>query len=194
MFLHDRVGMNTSRVDRPMANGTETYAYASGPDFSDAGLLVYASNENNLAEGDTDGLDDIYVFNVFTGGNVPIELTHPGAPALEYEWAPAISADGRYVTFMGVTVGEWSNYLANVYVVDRQTGQSYEISVRPDGSRDDHASAPAISADGLSIAFSAGAEMLQWGWGNTGVFVATNVALSPSEIDVPRKAAHSRSI
>jgi hypothetical protein len=185
MFLHDRVGMNTSRVDRPMANGTETYAYASGPDFSDAGLLVYASNENNLAEGDTDGLDDIYVFNVFTGGNVPIELTHPGAPALEYEWAPAISADGRYVTFMGVTVGEWSNYLANVYVVDRQTGQSYEISVRPDGSRDDHASAPAISADGLSIAFSAGAEMLQWGWGNTGVFVATNVALSPSEIDVP---------
>ncbi len=185
MFLHDRVGMTTSRVDRPMANGTETYAYASGPDFSDAGLLVYATNEDNLAEGDTDGRDDIYVFNVFTGGNVPIELTHPGAPALEYEWAPSISADGRYLTFMGGTVGEWSNVLANVYVVDRQTGQSYEISVRPDGSRDDHTGAPAISADGLSIAFSAGAEMLQWGWGNTGIFVATNVALSPSEIDVP---------
>ena len=73
-----------------------------GPGLQRAGLfLVYSSSANNLAEGDTDGLDDIYVFNVLTGGNIPIELTHAGAPALDYEWAPAISADGRYVTFIG---------------------------------------------------------------------------------------------
>jgi Tol biopolymer transport system component len=67
----------------------------------------------------------------------------------------AISADGRYVTFMGHPIeasGTPTN--SNVYVVDRQTGQSYEISVRPDGTRRQHAGAPAISADGLSIAFT----------------------------------------
>jgi hypothetical protein len=184
LFLHDRVTGNTGRVDTPMAGIVSTPAYSGSPDFSDAGHLAYVSNENNLAEGDTDGLEDVYVFNIFSGGNVPIELSHDGAPALDFEWSPAISADGRYVAFTGVMSGDWWNDAYNVFVVDRQTGLSYPISVRPDGSLDNGAGPPSISADGSSIAFSAGAAMLPNAWGPTGIFVAAGVALSPSEIEI----------
>lgn len=184
LYLYDRVAATTVRVDRAMAGGADMSAYSGGPDFSESGHLVYSSNADNLAEGDTDGNDDVYVYDIATGVNTPIELTHPGAPVLDAEWAPAISADGRYVAIMGVQWGQWLT-LSNVYAVDRQTGLSYEISVWPDGSRDNRSGAPSISADGSAIAFVAGPEMLLNGWGNTGVFVATGVALSPSEIEVP---------
>ncbi|HEX6162282.1 MAG TPA: Ig-like domain repeat protein [Vicinamibacterales bacterium] len=186
MFVHDRSVGTTFRVDVPMVpGGIDTFGYASGPDFSDANHIAYASSTDNLAEGDTDGQPDIYVFNLLTGGNVPIELSHEGAPALHYEWSPAISGDGRYVAFTGVTVDEWWTNYTNVYAVDRQTGLSYEISVRGDGTRDDNAGAPAITADGSAIAFDAGADLIPYGAGYQGVFVATGVALAPSEIDVP---------
>jgi len=185
LYVHDRVTGNASRVDLAMAGGVDIPAYSGNPDFSDNGLLAYTSNADNLAEGDTDGKEDIFVFNLWTGGNLPVELSHPGAPALELEWSPAISADGRYLAFTGVSLGEWSSEVSNVYVVDRQTGLSYEISVRPDGTRDDDAGAPSISADGAAIAFDAGPWMLLNGCCQQGVFVATGVDLSPPTIDVP---------
>jgi Tol biopolymer transport system component len=183
MYLHDRVTLTTTRVDRPIG-GTDTYAYAGNADFSESGHLVYSSSADNLTEGDQDFNADVFLFDVFTGGNVAVELTHPGAPALEFEWSPAISADGRYLTFTGASFDGWNqNY--NVYVVDRQTGESYAISAWPDGTLDNRAGAPSISADGSAIAFAAGPEMLVYGFGNNGVFVATGVALSPSDITVP---------
>ena len=185
LYLYDRVATTTVRVDRAMAGGPDISAYSGGPDFSESGHLAYWSNADNLAEGDTDGDDDVYVYDIATGVNTPIELSHPGAPALDAEWSPAISADGRFVAFSGVQYGQGWNTFYNVYAVDRQTGLSSEISVWPDGTRDDGAGAPSISADGAAIAFAAGAEMLLNGWGNDGVFVATGVALSPSVIEVP---------
>jgi hypothetical protein len=183
LYLYDRIATTTVRVDLALGGGPEPVAYTSGPDFSESGHLAYSSNADNLVQGDSDAGDDIFVYDIATGVNTAVELSHAGAPALDGKWAPAMSADGRLVAFMGA---EWTwDYFYNVFVVDRQTGLSYDISVRPDGSRDNNAGTPSISADGSAIAFTAGPEMLVNNWGNNGVFVVTGVAMTPSEITVP---------
>jgi hypothetical protein len=184
MYLHDRQAGTTVRVDRPTIEFPDVNAYSSAPHFSEAGHLVYGSNAPYLVEGDTDLSEDVFVFNIFTGGHERILLTHSDPPPLLYRWTPSISADGRYLAFMGATDDNgYRQYHA--FAFDRQIGMSYELSLWPDGTRDGSAGTPWISADGSSIAFSANPQMLVDGYGNNGVFVVTNVALSPSEIDVP---------
>ena len=186
LFLHDRVAMTTVRVDVPAPGRSESNWSSYGADFSAAGHLVYVSNGNNITAGEPDFWysDDVIVYDIATGVNTDVQLTHPGAPAVEYEWAPAISDDGRFVAFNGVT---WDyDPIENVYVVDRQTGLSYDISVRPDGTRDNDAvGRPSISADGSAIAFVAGPAMLVNGFGDPGVFVVTHVEVSPPYVMVP---------
>ncbi len=186
IYLYDLINGTTALIDRTTVGSVDESAYSSGPDFSDAGLLAYSSNANNLTESDSGYYDyDVFVFNVLTGGNTLVP-THAGETGLFYVWSPQISADGRYVAYTKATPDEWGwQYHYNIYAVDRQTGFSTAISTHPDGTLDNNTGAPSISADGLSIAFHANPEMLMWGWGNTGIFVATGVDLTPSHFDVP---------
>lgn len=185
VYVHDRVSAMTFRVDRPGFGVPEAVAFGSGPDFSDAGYLAYSTSAP-LVETDTDTQDDVYVINLITGGNVLINVTQLDPAALTYVWAPAISADGRYVAVMtGELTPPWYNSAYNVYGVDRQTQQSYLVSVSPYGYAMNNTSAPSITADGSGIAFKAGAEMLINGWGNEGIFVAEAISITSSETEVP---------
>jgi hypothetical protein len=188
VYVHDRVTTQSYRIDRPSAGYFDENAYSFAPDFSDSGLVAYSSNQPNLVEGHVNfNGSDIYVFNLITGGNTLVQLTHPNAPVLNFGWTPAITADGRYVAFMGASYSPpYYAYEYNVYAVDRQANQSYELSVHWDGTRDNNASAPSISADGSAIAFAADAGMIFNNCcSSRGVFVVTNVGLSPADTDVP---------
>ena len=186
MYVHDRVTAMTFRVDHPAAGYFDENAYSSSPDFTDNGLLAYASTQPNLVEGHVNPNGDIYVFNLITGGNALIPFDQPGAPILDYVWSPAISADGRYVAFIG-SVYNYGNPSYNVYAFDRQTLQATLVSVHADGSADNHASAPSMTADGSGIAFAADSNTLieNFGGSSHGVFVATAVALTATETEVP---------
>jgi Tol biopolymer transport system component len=62
---------------------------------------------------------------------------------------PSLSADGRYVAF----VGAFNNY-QNVFVKDRQTGAIQLVSIASDGTPgDNHSHSPSLSADGRYVAF-----------------------------------------
>jgi Tol biopolymer transport system component len=90
-------------------------------------------------------------------------------PGDRASWAPAFSADGRYVAFVSeannLVPGDTAN--ADVFVRDRQTGQTTRVSVASDGAESNssvgsvYASKPAaISADGRYIAFPSWASNL----------------------------------
>ena len=181
LYLYDRINDTTVRVDRPLPSGGDIEAYSHDPDFSDNGLLVFATNIPNLVIGDLDAQHDIFVYDIATTQRTRLELTHANAPDLNYVYGPTISADGRYVAFTGEDGVDTGLY--DIYAIDRHTSESYEISVRYDGTRDGQTGWAAISADGSAIAFNGSWQFLANPDGY-GVYVSTAVSVSPLEVEV----------
>ena len=154
------------------------------PTSSDAGELVYTSNAPNLVADDADSWSDVFVNNIATASQTRLQLSHVGAPAFTEAFA-AISADGRYVAVTGYEIGAMGEDIFNVYAIDRQLQTSYDISVRPDGSRDNASMSASISADGGFIAFMGSPAVIHGPEMIGGVYVATAVDVSPSDVDVP---------
>jgi hypothetical protein len=183
LYVHDRaIGVTT--LIGPAGSTPEAPLYATAPDFGD-GVLAYVTNEPNLAPGDASLDLDVFVIDLLTGGRSRVTLTHAGAPTLFQSFSPAISRDGRFVTFVGSEMSFGGIELHDVYAVDRTLGRSFLVSARPDGSRATRVGDyPSISDDGSAIAFLAGPGLLLDHTGNDGVFVATDFGLSPATLDL----------
>ncbi len=86
-----------------------------------------------------------------------VNLNRFGLQSNGGSWAPAMSADGRYVavhSWASDLVAGDSNGHYDVYVRDRLLGANYMISSTWDGHLSNDVSyRPAISADGMSVAF-----------------------------------------
>ena len=68
--------------------------------------------------------------------------------------SPALSADGRFVTFLGRHPSYPQNRFAQILVHDRQAGTTDQVSVNSFGTAGNgHNERPVISADGRSVAF-----------------------------------------
>jgi Tol biopolymer transport system component len=78
--------------------------------------------------------------------------------------APSISSDGRYVAFQSAAtdlVPAGSNGLVQIFVHDRQTGTTTQVSVNSGGQEGDFpSSAPSISGDDWHVAFESWATNL----------------------------------
>jgi Tol biopolymer transport system component len=113
---------------------------------------------------------------------VRASLTSTGAQINGYNALPAVSADGRWVTFDSysdaVVPGD-ANGTRDVFLRDMQTGQVRLISQKPDGTDANGGSAgPSISADGRYVAFISNALNLGAGTtnGSEDVYVYDRVA------------------
>ena len=104
--------------------------------------------------------------------------------------APAISKDGRYVAFYSdasnLVAGD-TNRARDVFVHDRQTGETTRVSVAQDGSQANGESfAPAISGDGRYVVFSSSASNLVAGDTNNAndIFVRDRVANTTTRLSL----------
>ncbi len=108
------------------------------PDLSaDGRLLVFTSGADNLAGAvDTNQTDDVFVRNLETGAVALVSADVDGAAAEGQSRAPAISADGRYVSFSSdasnLADGD-DNAREDVYVRDLATGRTQLVSVARGG-------------------------------------------------------------
>jgi hypothetical protein len=94
-----------------------------------------------------------------------LSVASNGAEGLDNSYQPALSADGRYVTFISNAqnlVPNDTNAAYDVFVRDRQTGITERVSVGPGGVQANNASTspPAISADGRYVVFVSSASNL----------------------------------
>jgi hypothetical protein len=91
----------------------------------------------------------------------PITLVSKGVQATATGRRPVISHNGRYVAFDG-RLGPYSSVSSAVFVYDRQTGITKEISVNANGdsANGEWTANPSISADGQIIAFYSNATNL----------------------------------
>ena len=179
VFVHDRQTGETTRVSVDSsgaeANGSSEASAISG----DGRYVAFSSYASNLVSGDTNGMIDIFVHDRQTGQTTRVSVNSSRAQANDNssDFHVAISWDGRYVAFQSdasnLVTGD-TNGMGDVFVHDRQTGQTTRVSVASGGTEANASSSgPDLSDDGRYVAFSSSATNLVSGDtnGKTDVFV-----------------------
>jgi hypothetical protein len=164
VFVHDRLTGQTTRVS-VASDGTQGNGWSGTSSISaDGRFVAFHSAASNLAPGDTNGYEDIFVHDRQTGETTRVSVASNGSQTNNHSSSPSISADGWYVTFYsaasnlvsGDTNGKW-----DIFVHDRQTGETTRVSVASNGSQANNPSyGPSISADGRFVSFISGASNL----------------------------------
>lgn len=124
---------------------------------SDGRFTTFDSTRTNLVAGDTNGKQDIFVFNNQTHQTVRVSVASDGTQANDDSRDPSLSADGRFVAFRSAAtnlVSGDANGRDDVFVHDITTGQTVAVSLKQDGTLGG-GSSPSISAGGRYVAFYA---------------------------------------
>jgi Tol biopolymer transport system component len=159
----ERVSVNSSGSQ---ANGSSHYSSVS----SDGRYIAFESHATNMAPGDINSASDIFVRDRQTGQTTIVSVSSAGVQGNGDSQSPAISADGRYVAFesfaSNLVPGD-SNGKFDIFVHDRQTGQTTRVSVDSSGAQGNGDSTNAsISADGRYVAFMSSSTNLVAGYNN----------------------------
>ena len=163
VFIRDRTSGTTQRVSVSSAgvqgNGHSFYSSIS----ANGRYVVFGSEANNLVAGDSNGVMDIFLRDVLSGTTERVSFGGmPGfIEANGRSIEPSVSADGRYVAFSSFATnfrpGD-TNGCVDVFLRDRQQTTTRWMSIPVVGGQPNgHCGGPAISADGLHVAFLSGA-------------------------------------
>jgi Tol biopolymer transport system component len=157
-YVRDRL-LGETRVVSVALPG-ETYdGHCTSPKVSaDGRFVAFGGEASSLVAGDTNGTFDVFVADLVLGTTEIVSDAPGGAPSDAWSGTTAaISSDGRYVAFVsGATnlVADDTNSRTDVFVRDRQTGETTRASVATGGGQAGADSgACSISADGRYVAF-----------------------------------------
>jgi hypothetical protein len=164
VFVRDCTTNATNRVS-VASNGTQAYGSSYTPAISaDGRYVAFSSDANNLVPNDTNGWSDIFVHDRDAHHTTKVSVASDGTQGNQSSSWPAISADGRYVAFdstASTLVANDTNGWSDIFVHDRETGQTTRVSVTSEGVQGNQASwHPAISANGRYVAFDSRATNL----------------------------------
>jgi Tol biopolymer transport system component len=173
VFLRDVLERTTIRVSVG-TSGVQANGPSRSPAISaDGRSVAFVSAASNLVDGDTNGVEDVFVRDLAAGvtervtiatsgaqGSTTPRMVGRGSDLLFGHSRPAISGDGRYVAFASPLAGLAANDVAPldggraVYVRDRRSRTTELVSISDrDAPAAYDAIHPAISADGRSVAF-----------------------------------------
>ncbi len=157
MFVHDRQTEQTTRVSIA-SNGAQGNNDSYWPSISTDGRYVtYGSLATNLVSGEIYSYWDVFLHDQQTGETIRISIASNGVQGNNDSYWPSISADNRYITFYSnannLVENDTGGY-ADVFIHDRQTGQTSRVSISFNGIQGNSNSyGSSISADGRYIAF-----------------------------------------
>lgn len=159
VFVHDRQTGVTTRVSVD-SGGAEGDGISTSPAISSDGRYVsFNSDATNLVPGDGNGVRDTFVHDRQTGVTTRVSVDSSGTEGDDRSWLlTGISANGRFVLFdsdaTNLVPGDINNE-EDVFVHDRQTGDTTRVSVDSNGSEGNDSSFWAqISANGRYVAFT----------------------------------------
>ena len=124
--------------------------------------MAFTSVANNLVSDDQNGNADIFTYDRLTGVTALVSRGTSGDPANGWSDWPAISRDGRFISFTSaasdLVYGD-TNQALDVFIHDRLTGQTRRASVDSLGRQGESPCgwAASLSGDGRWIAFSTSA-------------------------------------
>lgn len=160
-FVHDRQTGQTALVSIA-SDGTQADGSSGGWSISaDGSFVVFGSDAANLVAGDTNAHSDIFVHERQSQQTTRVSVASDGSQANGDSYEGVISADGRFIAFSSAATNlvlPDTNGYTDIFLHDRQTGETTRISVTSDGSQFNGSEMPSISADGRFIAFMARAD------------------------------------
>lgn len=163
IFVHDRL-TGTTEIVSVSRNGRQADDLSSNPDLSaDGRFVAFDSDAENLANGDRNGLTDVFRHDRDTGDTILVSIGSDGEQGAESSHFPSISADGRFIVFHAnsALVPEDTNGNTDVYVRDLDTETTTLVSVALDGTAGNGTSfIQDISGDGNLVVFVSSATNL----------------------------------
>lgn len=131
---------------------------------ADGRFAAFYSDASNLVPGDANAVRDVFVRDRQSGQTSRVSIDSAGIEANDDSFAPAISGDGRFITFSSsasnLVAGDTSG-VNDVFARDRLGNVTTRVSVAPGGAEaNDGSYAPSISGDGRYVAFVSDASNL----------------------------------
>ena len=168
IFRYDTETGTTLRIS-VHSNGTQGNGDSRAPAISaDGARILFSSRASNLVDGDSNGLEDVFLRDLVSGQTTLISRSSGGALGNGDSLEPSLSADGRWAAFhsnasnlvdAGDTNGTWDVFLRDL--VNQQTTLASRDS---NGILGNGASySPALSGDGCYLAFYSWASNLVTG-------------------------------
>ena len=161
IFVHDRQTKQTTRVN----TGVQAYFYFVHPSLNaDGRFVAFTAYADNQTAGNNGFKADIFVHDRQTKLTSKISRGMNGLQANGSSEYPILSADGRFVVFESdadnLVAGD-TNGEDDVFIHDRQSRQTFRVSVDANGKEGNSSSrSPRLSADGRYIVFESVASNL----------------------------------
>ncbi|EKF85510.1 Ig-like domain-containing protein [Methanobacterium formicicum] len=158
VFVRDRLLNVTQRLS-VSSTGEEGNGDSYEPSISSDGCYVtFYSYASNLVENDTNGVNDIFVYNRLLKTIKLISISFNGEEANSDSYEPFISTDGNFIVFTSYAsnlVENDTNDASDVFVFHQKLNTIKRVSVSfDDGNGNNDSFEPCISSDGRYIAFS----------------------------------------
>ena len=157
VFVHDRETGETTRASVD-DSGNQGNSLSQFPRISTGGRIVaFESLASNLVDGDTNGALDVFVHDRKSGRTTRVSLGSGGDQGDSASGVPCLGSDGRVVAFESLAsnlVDGDTNESTDVFVRDRQTGETTRVSVDSRGHQANGASAgSSLDGSGRFVAF-----------------------------------------
>ncbi|MEM7531878.1 MAG: peptidoglycan DD-metalloendopeptidase family protein [Chloroflexota bacterium] len=173
IFLYNRQTRTTTLISQGI-NNTQSNGWSDSPIISaDGQVIAFYSWSSTLVEGDTNSVRDAFVYDASTDEITRVSLSSSSegrrqandrSGGSQGDERPALSADGQFVAFRSFAANLVENDVngrADIFVHDRETGETTLVSRASSGKQSDHhVSHPSISADGRLVAFHSAATTL----------------------------------
>ena len=164
IFIHDRSTGVTTLISKSAA-GQLGNGPSSRPSVSaDGNFVAFHSDASNLVSGDTNFVADVFVYDVQKDTIELISKSSTGVLGNGLSSVPSISEDGSRVAYRSVAsnlVPGDTNFLRDVFLHDRGTGETTRVSVSTAGAQGNgDSSRPSISHDGTHVGFQSFADNL----------------------------------
>lgn len=157
VFVLDRETKEARRVSVDSVGAQADNASASAVLSADGRFVVFESYATNLVSGHTGGILDVFVHGLESGETTCVSVHSSGKVGDGPSGVASLSADGGVVVFQSAAqnlVDLDQNGVADVFLHDRNTGETTRVSVSSAGLEGDGLSTDAsVSADGRYVAF-----------------------------------------
>jgi Tol biopolymer transport system component len=154
VFVYDRSTRKTNRVS-VNSQGKEGNSSSYEPSISgDGRYIAFTSRARNLADNDRNGSADVFVYDRKAQTTRRVSVASGGQQANDQSMTPAISSNGRFVTFISDAtnlVPDDTNAATDVFVHDLKTGRTTAASVSSSG---DLGNGPAASDGEYTLGIS----------------------------------------
>ncbi|GAB4280548.1 MAG: hypothetical protein Kow0056_15090 [Coriobacteriia bacterium] len=163
VYLWDSVEATTTWVSAPTSATTIFSRGSRDPVISDDGGYVAFFSGKDFVASDTNGDQDLYIWDRATGQYQRADLTGDGSSPGDDLWDFEMSGNGRYVVFVAdESIASGDTGRLDVYLYDRVTDTTTWVSEAPAGaSEPDRGSrSPCITDDGSYIFFYSGKDFV----------------------------------